>query len=111
MSDNPEFIIPRYKLIVSYDVIPSAHDRYFRFVMSEFVPGLQEMGVYMTEAWHTAYGDYPLRMASFVAEDIATIERLIESPEWETLEERFQDYVRNYSLVVVPYRAGFQFVR
>ncbi len=106
-----EIIIPRYKLIISYDVNPANHENYFRFVMSEFVPTLQEMGLYMTEAWHTAYGDYPLRMAGFVAEDIETIQRLLGSDQWLELERRFQDYVRNYSLTVVPYRPGFQFIR
>ncbi|NLH08448.1 MAG: hypothetical protein GX484_12690, partial [Chloroflexi bacterium] len=72
---------------------------------------LQEMGVYMTEAWHTAYGDYPLRMAAFVTEDIETIYELLESERWHELEDQFRMYVRNFQLHVVPYRQGFQFVR
>ncbi len=112
MSDEErEVIIPRYKLIISYDVIPSSHENYFRFIMSEFVPTLQEMGLYMTEAWHTAYGDYPLRMAGFVSEDIDTIHQLLDSEQWQDLQSRFHNYVRNYSLMVVPYRPGFQFIR
>ncbi len=50
-------------------------------------------------------------MAGFVAEDIETIQRLLGSDQWLELERRFQDYVRNYSLTVVPYRPGFQFIR
>ncbi len=106
-----EIIIPRYKLIMSYDVIPSNHERYFRFIMSELVPALQEGGIYMTEAWHTAYGEYPLRMAGFVAEDLDTIQDVLESDEWAELEEQFRGYVRNYSVHIVPYRQGFQFVQ
>jgi hypothetical protein len=106
-----EIIIPRYKVIVLYDVLPSNHESYFQFVMSELVPSLQEMNVYMTEAWHTAYGDYPLRMAIFVAEDIGTIWSMLDSDRWQELESRFQSYVRNYSLKVVKYRRGFQFIR
>jgi hypothetical protein len=110
-DDEREMIIPRYKVIISYDVLPSSHENYFRFVMSEFVPTMQEMGLYMTEAWHTAYGDYPLRMATFVAEDHETIETMLGSKEWQDLESRFLSFVRNYSIKVVPYRQGFQFVR
>lgn len=110
-DDGRQIIIPQYKLIISYDVGPSNHEAYFRFIMSELVPTLQEMGIYMTEAWHTAYGDYPLRMAAFVSEDIETIHELLESEQWEDLEARFRSFVHNYTLQVVPYRQGFQFVK
>lgn len=106
-----EIIIPRYKLIVTYDVIPSAQERYFRFLMSEMIPALQEQGIYMTEVWHTAYGSYPLRMAGFVSEDMETIQDLLGSEGWTQLEQQFLTYVRNYTLRVVPYRQGFQFFR
>lgn len=106
-----EIIIPRYKLIVTYDVIPSAQERYFRFLMSEVIPMLQEQGIYMTEAWHTAYGSYPLRMAGFVSEELENINDVLDSEGWADLEEELLGYVRNYTLRVVAYRQGFQFFR
>jgi hypothetical protein len=106
-----EIIIPRYKLIVTYDVIPSAQERYFRFLMSDVIPMLQEQGIYMTEAWHTAYGSYPLRMAGFVSEELENINDVLDSEGWAELEQEMLSYVRNYSLRVVPYRQGFQFFR
>lgn len=108
---EPSFIVPRYKIIVSYDVLPSNQENYFRFAMNEFIPILQEMGLYMTESWHTAYGDYPLRMAVFVSEDLESIEQLLRSERWQELESRFLTYVNNYSIHVVAYRQGFQFIR
>lgn len=110
-EQGKEIIIPRYKMIVAYDVLPSSHEDYFQFVMGELVPTLQAMNVYMTEAWHTAYGDYPLRMATFVAEDLETFQGLLASERWRELERRFQDYVRNYSRKIVRYKRGFQFIR
>lgn len=108
---EPEVIIPQYKLIITYDVLPSSHESYFQFVMSELLPTLQEVGVYMTEAWHTAFGNYPLRMASFVAEDLETLDDLLESDTWAELEAQFKLYIRNYSVAVIQYRQGFQFVK
>lgn len=106
-----DVIIPRYKMIITYDVLPSNQESYFQFVMSELLPTLQEMGIYMTEAWHTAYGDYPLRMATFVAEDLETLEDLLNSDTWDDLEDQFKLYIRNYSLSIIPFRQGFQFVK
>ena len=112
MSDqNPEVIIPRYKMIVTYDVSSGEHDNYYRFIIGEFIPAMQEMGVYIAEAWHTAYGDYPLRMASFVAEDYETIIDMLESTRWVELESQFLTYVHNYSFKIVEFRQRFQFVR
>lgn len=110
-DQNPEIIIPRYKVIVTYDIIPGNQDSYYQFVMGEFVPALQEMGLYMTEAWHTAYGHYPLRMATFVTEDLETIQKTLKDDRWRELEDRFKAYVRNYTRTVIEYRQGFQFLR
>jgi hypothetical protein len=109
-DQESEVIVPRYKMIMSYDVLPSNHDNYYQFVLGELVPAMQEMGIYMTEVWHTAYGNYPIRMTGFVAEDYETIQSMLDSERWQDLEDRLRAYVRNYSRKVVEYRQGFQFV-
>lgn len=112
MSDrDPQIIIPRYKMIVTYDLLPGDRDSYYQFVMGELVPALQDMKVYMTEAWHTGYGNHPLRMMSFVAEEYTTIQDLLESTRWRELESQLQMYVENYTRKVIEYRRGFQFIR
>ena len=109
-DQESEVIIPRYKMIMSYDVLPNSHETYYQFVLGELVPAMQEMGIYMTEVWHTAYGSYPIRMSGFVAEDYETIQTMLDSKRWQELEDRLLSYVRNYSCKVVEYRQGFQFV-
>jgi len=119
MDDMPEqdredeesnVIVPRYKMIVSYDVIPSSQDSYYQFVLGEMVPAMQEMGVYMTEAWHTAYGEYPIRMVIFVAEESDIIFDMLGSDRWNDLETRLMSFIRNYSRKIVAYKQGFQFI-
>ena len=109
-DEEANVIVPRYKMIVSYDVIPSTQDSYYQFVLGEMVPAMQEMGVYMTEAWHTAYGEYPIRMISFVSEEIETINSMLDSDRWSDLETRLLSFIRNYSRKVVEYKQGFQFI-
>jgi len=110
-DQESEVIIPRYKMIMSYDVLPHNHDTYYQFVLGELVPAMQEMGIYMTEVWHTAYGNYPIRMTGFVSEDYESIQSMLGSERWHDLEDRLLSYVRNYSCKVVEYRQGFQCVR
>src|SRR5512138_3670718 len=109
-NQESEVIIPRYKMIMSYDVLPNSHDTYYQFILGEMVPAMQEMGVYMTEAWHTAYGEYPIRMISFVSEEIETINSMLDSDRWNDLETRLLSFIRNYTRKVVEYRQGFQFI-
>jgi len=109
-DEEANIIIPRIKMIVSYDVIPSSQDNYYQFVLGEMVPAMQEMGVYMTEAWHTAYGEYPIRMVTFVAEEPEIVYDMLESDRWNDLETRLLGFIRNYTRKVVAYRQGFQFI-
>jgi hypothetical protein len=111
MDEEPDVIIPQYKMIFAYDIATSSNDSYLQFVLGEMIPAMQEMGVYMTEAWHTGYGEYPLRMVVFVAEDIETIQSMLASDRWEEIEGQFMTFVKSYTRKVISYRQGFQFIQ
>jgi hypothetical protein len=96
------------KLLVTYDVQEAKQDDYFQFVLGEFVPGVQNLGLYMTEVWHTAYGDYPVRLAGFVAQDYDTLVSILDNPVFLGLEEKLKEYVYNYERRIVPLKDGFQ---
>lgn len=104
MADAAEQV----KLLVTYDVHDGKQEEYFQFVLGEFVPAVQNMGLIMTEAWHTAYGEYPVRLAGFVADDYAKMASILHNSEFLSLEERLKEYVFNYNRRVVPLRNGFQ---
>ena len=97
------------KLIITYDPVPERREAYFRYVLGEFVPALEQMGLTLNEAWHTAYGEYPLRMSGFLASDERTMEGILNSQEFRELEARLQEYVINYSRRVVSCNSSFQF--
>lgn len=97
------------KLLLSYDPIPERREAYFQYVLGEFVPALEQMGLSLCEAWHTAYGSYPLRLSGFIAINDATIEEILVSEDFIELEARLQEYVANYERRVVHYSRNFQF--
>ncbi len=96
-------------MILTYDPIPEFREDYFRYVLGEFVPALEHLGLSMCEIWHTAYGSYPLRLAGFLAPDRDTMEKVVASEEFLDLESRLQNYVINYSRRLVPQSQTFQF--
>jgi hypothetical protein len=104
MSENDANV----KLVLSFDIRAGTQQVYYQFMIGQFVPALQGMGLQMTDAWHTVYGKYPSRITSFVGLDVAGIRKMLNSPEWKELEERLLEYVENYSWRIIPLRDGFQ---
>ena len=99
----------RVKLLLTYDPLPENREAYFNYVLGEFVPALEHLGLTMSEAWHTAYGPYPLRLAGFIAEDKTHLEEILASERFQDLEGRLKAFVANYHRRVVPSRGRFQF--
>ena len=65
------------KLLLVYNIKARREAEYYRYVMGEFLPTLQNMGLYMTEGWHTAYGDYPVRLIAFQADNRIEMEKIL----------------------------------
>ncbi len=100
----------RYKLILTYDVQPEMQDTYLQFMLGEMVPAVQTLGLQMSGAWHTAYGRYPVRLIEFLGDDQAAVNAALDSPLWNTMENRLRSYVLNYSKKIVRVRNDqFQF--
>ena len=97
------------KLLISYDPLPETREAYLEYVLGEFVPGLEQAGLPMSDAWHTAYGRYPLRLTGIRAPDRATLEAFLASEAFHRMETRLQTFVVNYRRRVVADRPGFQF--
>jgi hypothetical protein len=100
----------RYKLILTYDIDGQVTDNYFQFVLGEMVPAMQAQGLQMSGAWHTAYGEYPMRLIEFIADDQEALETVLDTPLWANLERRLRGFVTNYSKKTVRLRDDqFQF--
>jgi len=103
-----EGIIPRYKLLICYDIIEKTHSDYYQFVFTDLVPAMQSIGLYMLQVYHTAYGNYPLRQLEFVAENWDTVEHAFTTETWQDIKDKFEQFTCNYSQKVLVYRDSFQ---
>lgn len=97
------------KLLMTYDPVPELRESYFDFMMGEFIPRLERLGLTMCESWHTAYGEYPLRLIAFMAPDGRTMQDVLTSQAFTVLEDGLKAYVFNYRRRTVPGRGWFQF--
>lgn len=97
------------KVLMTWDISPEREQEYFEFVIGEFVPGVQRLGLQPVEAWATIYGDHPQIQVGLMADDAPTARRVLNSPEWFRISEQLFAFVKNYSHKIVPVRGGFQF--
>lgn len=97
-----------YKLLMTWDIQPGREQEYFEFVVRDFVPGMQKLGLQPTDAWYTYYGDQPQIMASAVMDDFDRLRILLASPDWESLTNQLLDYVQNFQYKLIEARGSFQ---
>jgi hypothetical protein len=96
------------KLLLAYDIKAGHENAYRRFVLEEFLPKAQELGLTPTDAWHTAYGAYPARLIGFVADDLQSVHRAMDTDEWRSMMKRLEGYTGAVSRRVVRFKGGFQ---
>jgi hypothetical protein len=94
---------------MTWDIVTEHEQEYFEFVIGEFVPGVQKLGLQPAEAWATLYGPYPQIQVALLAENAPQARNALQSGDWSVLQDRLFSYVKNYSHKIVPSRGGFQF--
>ena len=96
------------KLLLSWDIKPGRDQEYFEFMVREFAPGINRMGLTPTEAWFAVYGNCPQILMEGIADDLSSMRGILSSPEWAELHEKLLGYVENYEQKIVRASAGFQ---
>jgi len=96
------------KLLLTWDIKPGREQEYFEFVVREFMPGMQRLGLQPSEAWVTTYGDKPQIMTGMMAEDQSAVRKVMGSEDWQSLHDRLLEYVNNLESKIIHASGGFQ---
>lgn len=97
------------KVIMTWDIVQGREQEYFEFVVRSFMPGVQKLGMALSDAWVTIYGDRPQILVGAVVPGLDKAQEIITSDEWFQLNDKLLDYVENYQLKLAPLEGGFQF--
>lgn len=97
------------KVIMTWDIAADHEQEYFEFVIGEWVPGVQRLGLQPVDAWATVFGSYPQIQVGLLADNAPKVREILGSKEWNELEDRLLTFVSHFSFKVVPARNGFQF--
>ena len=96
------------KILMTWDILPGREQDYFEFVVRDFVPRMQKLGLQPSDAWYTYYGDQPQIMAAAVMPSLDMMEQVIQSDDWYKLTQELLDYVEDFDYKIIPARGGFQ---
>ena len=99
------------KLLMNWDIKPGRDQDYFEFVVREWVPGIQRLGLKPTGAWYTVYSrdkDLPQIMTEGITEELDTMREILASEEWTQLDDKLSEFVSNYQQKIVRATGGFQ---
>lgn len=96
------------KLLMSWDIVPGREPEYFEFIVKEWAPGLQKLGIETSEVWYTLYGDCEQMLVGGLAPDAAAVHKVLATPEWKRLEDRLKEYVSDFAHKLIPAKGGFQ---
>ncbi len=97
------------KLLLAYNIKPNKEAEYYRYVLGEFLPQIQDIGLMMVEGWHTAYGDYPVRLLVFKAQEGTDMHQALNSSNWKEGKEKLLQLIQDYEEQIVPAKNIFQF--
>jgi cbb3-type cytochrome oxidase cytochrome c subunit len=93
---------------MTWDILPGREQEYFEFVVRDWIPGLQRLGMEPSDAWFTMYGKQPQVLTAAQMPNYGALQRTLDSSDWQALTKQLLDYVDHFTYKVVPARTGFQ---
>lgn len=97
------------KVLISYDMREGREEECQRYVMQTLGPGLAQLGLRITDAWYTLWGNAPQIMGGGVLESEAEAARLLHSEEWRHLIDGLRPLVDNFRIRVIEATSRFQY--
>ncbi|MFN2153225.1 MAG: hypothetical protein ACK2T5_16595 [Anaerolineales bacterium] len=97
-----------FKLLLSWDILPGREQEYFEFVVREFIPGIQALGLEPSDAWLTIYGNQPQILTGVQIKNLNSLNHVMTSQEWDQMITKLLDYVDNLKIKTVKAKPGFQ---
>ncbi|MFZ6026268.1 MAG: hypothetical protein ACOYYS_01015 [Chloroflexota bacterium] len=96
------------KLLMTWNILPGREPEHFEFIVRDFIPSLQRMGLEMSDAWFTMYGNQPQNLVAAKAGTLDTIQRILASTHWNDLTAQLMEFVDDFKYKVVEAKSDFQ---
>lgn len=102
-------IEPSHRVMLQFDIRPDRYEQYYRYMLRDFVPTMQELGLHMIFAWHVVGGNYPERQVDFVCESARSLRTILADARFHLAEDQLQTYTLHYRRRIVRFYNRYQF--
>ena len=76
-------------------------DNYSKFILSKYIPGLNELGIHTVAGWLILVGGYSEIFLEGVSNDLSLIEKAITTAKFKDLTDELLNYVHDYKTKVL----------
>lgn len=97
------------KVILTWDIKPGKEQFYYGFMVGDYLPKINNLGLELTDAWVTVYGNEPQILVGAVMPSVEAAQALVSSPDWQALHDQLLEYVDHYVYKITPQKGAFQF--
>lgn len=70
---------------------------------------METAGLELTDAWFTAYGEWPQIRIGFVTTDLKALQEFLTSDNWRKTKRQLLSYSQDYQEKVILAKGSFQF--
>lgn len=96
------------KLLMRWNIKPGKEADYFEYILKEFAPGINKLGLQLTESWYTVYGEGPQILTGASTDSQEEMDSALSNEAWPKLIEKMREYVTDFGYKVVPAAGRFQ---
>lgn len=96
------------KLLMRWNIRPETESEYYEFLVHEFMPGMNKLGIDDIQVWYTTFGDCEQKLASGITPSAEKMNDALHSDSWDQLRNKLQTFVTDLDFKLVSATRGFQ---
>lgn len=86
-----------------WTIISEKREEYGKFLIKEFIPGINSLGIHVVAGWLVLVGGYSEIFIEGMSNDLELIEKALKNPKFGGLRDNLLHYVKNYKTkILVP---------
>lgn len=89
------------KLNHYWTIINSRKDSYNKFIVNQFIPGVNQLGLHTVAGWCVLVGAYSEIVIESVANDLDLLEKALQDPRYKVLKNELLNFVKSYKTKVL----------
>lgn len=84
-------------------IISARRGEYGKFIIKEFIPGMNSLGIHVVAGWSVLIGSYSEMIVESMSNDLELVEKGLKNPKFKDLQDNLLNYVKDYKTkVLIP---------